>query len=380
MKYLHIVPLDSLSILPFAQMIQKHESADEHEFMVTVTYQSILKNDPRMLSIRGLKCIPAFRRNKKWKKMLFIFRCGKAADHVIWHSFRTNNGYNPVLLFLNRKLLRKSTWIAADGEIGNCTNTPSRFLNRFIPKITQYVQKRLAHVGIGFPSDEEILVNQGIDRSKIVVLPYPIPAKREAMLDSVYIQDELKRDVSIPKLQLGMTSQMGNGHRILIEKMSGLTGIEQAFIFIPFKYFLKGARCDSGSTRYQQLVRKKAMKLPCGSVFMARPASVSNFLRYVDQLDAVFLMNQAVCAPEFLFCLLAQRKKVFLPSGSPLFMYLNRLGAGIQPLERVDEGLTLQEVLDCPSARLPESLKSYYHMERLAKTWGTWLQSLNTAE
>ncbi len=379
MKYLHIVPLDSLSILPLAQMIQKYGDADEHEFMVTVTYQSILKNDPKMLSIRGLKYIPSFKRRKKWRKMRFIFRCGQAADHVIWHSFRTNNGYNPLLLFLNRKLLKKSTWIAADGEIGNYTNTPNGFLNRLIPRITRYVQKHLAHVGISFPSDREILVNQGVDSSKIAVLPYPIPARREALLDSVRIQNEPKRDTSMPKIQLGMTSQMGNGHRKLIEKMSGVTGIEQATIFIPFKYFLKEVRCNSGPVKYQRLIRKKGMRLPGRSIFLVRPVPVSSFLKYVDQIDAVFLMNQTICAPEFLFHLLAQRKKVFLPSDSPLFIHLNRLGAGIQPLERVDEGLTLQELLDCPSACLPESLEDYYHMERLAKTWGAWFESLNTA-
>ena len=116
MKYLHIIPLDSLLILPLAKMIQRYGDADEHEFMVTVTYQSILRNDPKMLAIKGLKCIPSFKRHKKLRKMLFIFRQAKKADHVIWHSFRTNSGYNPVLLFLNRKLLMKSTWIAADGE------------------------------------------------------------------------------------------------------------------------------------------------------------------------------------------------------------------------------------------------------------------------
>lgn len=379
MKYLHIIPLDSLLILPLAKMIQRYGDADEHEFMVTVTYQSILRNDPKMLGIKGLKCIPSFKRHKKLRKMLFIFRQAKKADHVIWHSFRTNSGYNPVLLFLNRKLLMKSTWIAADGELGNYTNVPNRILNRFIPRITRYVQKRLAYIGVCFPSDQEVFANQGIDRARIAVLPYPIPAKREALLDFAIRQDKLACGAGCLKLQLGMTSQRGNQHRALMEKMSGLAGVEQAFAFIPFKYFLKEARCVSGTKKYQNSIRRKGKQLPCRSVFMDRPVSAQSFLKYVSQLDAVFLMNQAACALEFLFYLLAQEKKVFLPADSPLFIYLNCLGAGIQPLERIDEGLSLQEVLDCPNACLPAALKDYYHTERLAGVWEEWFQSLSAA-
>lgn len=376
MKYLHIIPLDSLLILPLAQMLHKYQDKDEHEFMVTVTYQSILKYQPKMLCIKGLKYIPNFKRGKKLQKMLFILGEAKRADYVVWHSFRTNGGYNPVLLFLNRKLRSKSIWIAADGEIGNYSNVPNRFLNRFIPFITQYVLKRLPYIGICFPPDREALVAQGVDSSKIVVLPYPIPPKRADLLHAAVKQECIPAQTNTFKLQLGMTSQAGNGHRLLVEKLARLEDSDQAVAFFPFKYFLSGARCIAGTKKYENAIQRKVRTLSGQSIVMKGSVPISIFLNYVDQLDAVFLANNTVCFLEFLFYLLARRKKIFLPSDSPLFSYLNTLGADIQPLERLDEVCTLQEALDCQNSRLPTILEDYFQEERLAKIWTDYFHSI----
>lgn len=378
MKYLHIIPLESALISPLVQILNKNDAENEHEFMVTVTFQSVLKNDPQMLCIRGLKCIPSFKRWAGLRRMVFILRKASQADHVIWHSFRTNRGYTPFLLFLNRKLLAKSTWVLSDGEIGNYTNVANRFLNYFTEYVNRYVQTHIIKVGVCFPSDMDVLEQRGVCREKIALLPYPIPQERADLLKNTTAEPHKAHcGKQAPLIQIGMSSQRGNLHLEIIKKVAELTEYTSVFAFIPFRYSMQGMPMASGTEPYKRQVRKWVKNLHCRSVCPDKQVSQDCFINYVELIDAIFLANQTVCQMEILFYFMAKGKKIFMPENSALYMYLNNLGANIQPLEALESGHTLAEVLECSRSNLPTELADFFEGETMAWRWIEFFRTLN---
>lgn len=370
MKILHIVPLSPNLLLPLVQMLNKYDKENEHTFLVTVTFASVLKNAPRMLCIRGLEYIPSFKHGGKIRRMLFLLHKARQADHVVWHSFRTNRGYSPFLLYLDKRLLKKSTWILADGEIGNYTNVSSRFLNHFTKYVHRYVQMHIAHIGVCFPPDGEVLEeSSGVSREKIVTLPYPIPEERVELLRKAKDCQEPYTNQAGPLIQIGMSSQSGNFHVQVIKRIMGLTEYRPACVFLPFQYAMQGMTVMSGTKAYRMQLRKWLKKLRCRSICLEKCVSPHVFMRYLDQLDAIFLANQTVCRLELLFHLLVRGKKIFLPKESVLYRYLNQMEADIQPLESLERGYSLDKVLDCPRANLPEELAGYFEEETMVRRW-----------
>lgn len=368
MKYLHIIPMDRALIMPLVQMLNKYDKENQHEYMVTVTFASVLKNNPRMLCIRALDYIPAYKKGGNLRRMAYLLKRCRQADRVVWHSFRTNGGYNPFLLFLDRKVLRKSIWLPADGEIGNYMNVANKLLNHFTARVNRYVQTHISAVGVSFPSDIEVLVEQGVERERIACLPYPIPWERVELLRKASENTAEPTDRKTG-FQIGLSSQAGNHHWQVIKRVVGLTQYRGARAFIPLQFSVFHTPAPTGTKIYQKQLRKQAKKLVCETVYLERPVSAEIFMEQLQQIDAAFLANNTACRTEFLLHLLAAGKKVFLPQDSQLYRYLNSAGANIQPLEELERGRTLQEVLDCPAACLPDALADFYDSEVVAERW-----------
>lgn len=377
MKVLHIIPLNYTLIFPLVQILNKYDKENEHQFLVTITFQSVLKNNPRLFCIRGLDCIPNFKRGKRFRRMTFILRKANQADHVVWHSFRTNGGYNPFLLSLDRKLLAKSTWIVHDGEIGSYTNVSNRFINHFTAYVNRYVQTHIAKIGVCFPSDIDVLVRSGVYKENIAVLPYPIPKERVKLLREKSEWRESNFNKEIPLIQIGMSSQAGNAHRQIIEKVMGLTEYQSACAFVPFQYSMWGMPVASGTKVYQKRLRRQIKKLCCRSICLEKQVSQSSFMSYIEQIDAVLLANDTACRLEYLFHLLAGKKRMFLPENSSLYRYLNQMNANIQPLEALEQGRSLADVLECPHSNLPAELVTYFEEETMAQRWTEHFLALN---
>lgn len=376
MKILHIIPVGGSSVIQLAETLQRRDKENEHIFLVTTAFQTVLNHNMDLLRIRDLKHMPNFKRNKAIRKLLYLYKFCKSADWVVWHTFKTNNGYSPYFLYLFRNILKKSMWIPCEGEIGNYMSVAQRVLNRFVRPVNCYVQHNIAGIGINCASDRELLGEFEIIKPNVYVLPYiGSNEQREAM--KLCLEKPL---ASIQKsnvfVQLGVSSQLGNHHLHLIKSLQDLSDCSESCLFVPFRYVLQGMPYASGSKVYMNKVRTEVKKMRCRSVFLEKCVTSEVYINHLSKMDIILLDNKESIQLGMLMCLLALKKRIFMSRESPLYKYLNTMGAGIHSLEMLEKAGSLAAAMELPGSNLPEELLYEYSAEHVVMKWRRWYESI----
>lgn len=376
MDILHIIPINGSHIIPLAETLQRCDKENTHTFLVTTVFQTVLSKDIELLRIRNLQYMPVFKKQASLHKALYFIKCAKKADHIVWHSFRVNGGYTPFFLFFCRKFLKKSTWIPAEGEIGNFMSVSNRFLNRFSGFVNRYVQRNVSCIGISVPCEQKVLEEFGIKKPAVKVLPYvQNSVQKELLTHSLEKKRSLTKNPST-FVQIGLSSQLGNNHRELLDRLCELSDYSDACVFLPFRYAPAGVPYASGTKMYMNKVRAKARKLECKTFFMERKVNIEDYLRLLSRMDIVILGNHEVFQMNMVVSLLAMGKRIFMPQESPLYQYLCELGAGVHSLEQLSEAGSLSCAMELPETNLPQELQSYFEAEQTLSLWKQWSGSI----
>lgn len=372
MEVLHIIPVAGNHIIPLAEALQRYDTENKHTFMVTVPLQTVLRQNAELLRIRDLRFVPVYRRHSGIRKLRYLLECAKNADRVVWHSLSTNGGYTPFFLYAFRSVLKKSTWIPAEGEIGNYMTVANKFLNRFVRRINLYVQRNVACIGLTVPSDEEALKAFDIRKPKTSILRYVMQPSQYAALSLCLAQPAPSVKKAAVYVQLGLNSQLENHHRHLIESLGSVPERERVCAFFPFCYTMRAVPYRGGTKVYMNRIKAAAQTLECRTVFLNKTVQEEEYCKLLSQMDVVLLGNSASCQTGMLLCLLALGKRVFMPEASPLYRYLNDSGANILPLEALSDIESLDSVLQMPGSHLPEPLMQSFAPEQIVAQWADW--------
>ncbi len=376
MEILHIIPANGTHIVPLANMLQRKDKENKHTFMVTTAFQTVVKNNVDLLQIRGLQCMPIFKGNSLKKKMRYLKNCAEKADHVVWHTMITTDGYTPFILYANKKLLKKSTWIPYEGEIGNFRSVSNKWKNRRAKRVNNYVQNHIRCVGLEHISDAELFEGTKSKDSIYTVLPYPFTAEQTEVFDRCIDNNTPKNSTSVPLVQLGLNSQSLNKQKALLNIFGELTDYSNSILFVQFCSALKQMRCEAGTKVNKNQVRKKASKLECKCVFKDKRMEADDYIQYVGKMDIALLGNHTSCQMHNLLCLLALNKRIFISQDSPLYDYLNSLGANVYSTEKLSELGSLSAAMELPGSKLPEVFKDYYTEASVLEKWQQWLSDI----
>ncbi len=440
MEILHIIPLNALQMLPLADFLHKYDKKNNHSFMVCVNFSGLLNNQPSLLAIPNLEYMPCFSGKSELskKKRFIIERCMKA-DHVVWHSLSVFSGYIPWILYKNRKLLKKSTWIVRDGELNNYTSVPDKHKKRKTPKVFRYVQRHIAHVGVHLETEAEVVKKL----KHVHILPYPVnirlkglfeqvaelsnngnlkqaleqikesAAQSESRLEqvfeqsskvlesqnpfSVWIEQLYENDAPISeetdslsdnrtddiiRIQFGLGSQSCNNHKEIYKAMSSITNEYSSIkAIVPMDYAPRSATIHSGTKLYKQTLKGMIHNSSIPVSELDKTVSESDMISYLAELDAVFLTNTQVTRIDFLLLLLAARKKLFVSSDTPLYRYLKSKDVAVQPLEMLEtvtDDVSLRLMINQASeAALPDELREYWSDDSMWNRWSSWLSAIS---
>lgn len=372
MEILHIIPAGGTSVIPLAELLQRCDSDNRHTFLVTTPFQTVLKTNMELLRIRDLRCMPIFGRFKATRKLLYLHEQAKKADRVVWHTLKTNGGYTPFFLFLFRDILKKSMWIPCEGEIGNHTSVSNKVLNRCVQRISHHVQRRFRWIGLNCESDKTLLEEFAVTRPNVRVLPYVVGEYKQNALDLCRTGHTRTNRTKKLFLQIGLSSQRGNNHRELLEKLSDFPDLDKAFAFIPFRFIIPGIRYSGGTKPYMNKIRSAAAKTGMNVACPDKLVSVEDYVNRLSKMDMVILGNHESIQMGMLTCLLSMNKRIFMQDTSPLFRYLNEQGAGIHTLEELAEAGSLEAAMKLPGSRLPEALLQQYATDNILTLWKNW--------
>ncbi len=378
MEILHVIPINATYIVPLANMLQRYDKDNKHTFMVTTPFQTVVKNNMNLLQIRGLQFVPIFKGNSFNKKMKFIKSRVKEADHVVWHTFATNEGYIPFLLYSNKSLLKKSTWIPYEGEIGSYMNVANKRLNRRVKRVNEYIQSHVRFVGLDHISDAEYLAQKSKGDRITTLLPYPNNREQNEVLARCIENNEPTIKNERPFVQVGLNSQSLNGHGEMIDILSEMADIQESIVFMQFFAALNDTRCAVGTKVYKNRITKKVNKLKCKCIFKNARLSADDYIKHLNRMDVVVLNNKITCQMPTLLSILALNKRVFINEESPIYNYLNELGANVYSFKDLIECNSLSQARDFPPSQIPEQLKSYYTEDNVYKLWEKWLNLINS--
>lgn len=372
MEILHIIPARDTSVIPLAELLQRCDPDNHHTFLVTTPFQTILRVNTELLRIRDLCCTPIFGRFKSVRKLLFLRDQAKKADRVVLHTLKTNGGYTPFFLFLFRDILKKSIWIPCEGEIGNHASVSNKLLNRVARRVNRYVQRHVGWIGLNCESDRDLLDEFKITRPRVRVLPYVVGEYKQNALDLCTSGSYRAARKNRLFVQIGLSSQLGNAHKLLAETLQDFPDLDSSCMFVPFRFIIPGIRYSNGTTIYMNRVRKFVGELGAMAIYQDKLVSVEDYVKHLANMDIVLLGNHESIQMGMLTCLLAMNKRIFMEETSPLFRYLNNLGAGIHSLEELKEAGSLEAAMKLPGTRLPEAVLQQYSADNILTLWQTW--------
>ena len=334
--------------------------------------KAVIKNNAELLKIRGLQFKPGFKKRSLFRDFKYLSDCAKKADRIVWHSFRTNDGYCPFILYLNRKLLKKSTWIAGEGELGNYTSVPNKLLNRYTKKVNDYVQHNISCIGIDFPTDKEKIKELGFTHPKVRTLTYPYSVAEKNMLQRCMNAKSTDLPKKTPIMQIGMSSQRINRHIRLVSVLGNISWRDNCYLSLNFCSALAGTRFAAGTKVNKDMVKDSVEKMNGRMLVKDKVLSEDQYFKALQCVDMVMLANKESCQMRTLLCLLAMKKRIFAPGDSPLYENLNKMGANIHLHVKLIRSKSLADIAKLSGSNLPKRLVDYYSDTEILKRWIKW--------
>ncbi len=374
MEILHIIPAGGSHIIPLAEQLYLLDKENTHNFFVTIGYQAVLKINIELLGIRNLITMPSFGKFKNFRRFRYFISVAKKADRIVCHSFTMGDGYIPYILYLYPSLLKKTTWIPAEGEIDNYVSVRNKFLNRFAQRVNHYVQHNVSEIGIHDPVVQNVLKNSKIEKPAVCLLPYVLTLEQQLAFQKCKEKSNLEKKSSAICIQIGLNSQRNNQHKHLLDVFCNLSDCQNAWVFIPFRNIVKGMQFGPGTKVYMNRVRAESTIIGSRTVFIDRFCEPNSYSNLLSSMDIVLLANKDSCQWGTLLCLLEAGKRIFIDKESPLYYYLNELGANVYSLEKLEEIGSLQSALELPGSKLPQQLEQEYDNAQIVAHWKQWSQ------
>mgnify|MGYP000976200723 CR=1 FL=1 len=373
MSILHIVPAQTGHTLDFMKIIRKAFTAEEHQFMTMISRIGVIKGCPQLLAIPDLITLDVNGHFKIIKKMLFIFKKLKKADHIIWHTFPSVTGIPLTFLFLFSFICNKSTWIVQGDDINSWPLPGGKFKKTLYNHFHKIIRKKISSLGVIFESDKKVLLNLSYVNKDIWHTPYPIKRNLIEKYNNLKRENPMKTRVNI---QLGMSSQIFNHHIKYIKKLVKYKE-EDIFIFLPMNYYYSGNTIRSGTKLYINSILKLKKNVLKNKLFVLKNEVTDEaYAKFLMQIQIAIFDNTTIIYPWIILDYLKAGKKVFLPSDTALYNYLKECGATIYPSDSIGN-IDFNEFADLSEPIIfPHKLDLYYSEDYIINEWTKFFRSI----
>jgi hypothetical protein len=230
--------------------------------------------------------------------------------------------YDPTLFFwsLNKKLLKKSTWIVWGSDIYAFQKKEQSLRTRFYERLRQNIIPGFPEIAAFVPEDFDIIASIYNSKARYLPILYPLPVD-VSQLDNV---NDIPREGAF-SVMIGNSGDPTNRHFEIIEMLSVFRN-EDMKVFCPMAY--------GGSQEYRELVNRKGIST-FGDNFIPW-LEMKGKQEYAEQLagiDVAIMNHKRQQGLGNILALLYLGKKVFIRKEVSSYSFLMRNNCNIYAVE-----------------------------------------------
>ncbi|MFZ4546060.1 MAG: TDP-N-acetylfucosamine:lipid II N-acetylfucosaminyltransferase [Bacteroidales bacterium] len=310
--YLHIFANQTAYSWALLNLLEKEINIEKHIFVFGIG------NDHPMdypYSPNLQKHILYLKRPKQLVKILnLIYK----ADWIYIHLL----AYDPTLFFwcLNRKLIKKSTWVVWGSDIYAFQKKQQSLRTRIYERLRQSIIPRFSEIAAFVPEDFDIIASVYGSTARYIPILYPLPVNLVQLND---VKNELRKGSLT--VMIGNSGDQTNNHCEMIDLLSVFSN-ENMKVVCPLAY--------GGSQEYRELVISKGIST-FGDNFIPW-LEMKNKQEYAEQLavvDISIMNHKRQQGLGNILALLYLGKKVFLREEVSSYSFLKRNNCSIYPVE-----------------------------------------------
>ncbi len=182
-EFLHIIGPDTKNSYGIMNQLHKHCDLERHKFLISA-YDECRNRFPKLKEFDDLMFIPC--KGGRLKRIIYFYKMLNSAEHIIWHSlFFTTRKYLLFLYFF-KKFQKKSTWIEWGADLYEWEYENPNFKQKIWNHIGRQVRVGFENVGLIFPTDKEIFIEQFGDKPNFFYTPMCNPyAEATGLMDYI---------------------------------------------------------------------------------------------------------------------------------------------------------------------------------------------------
>jgi len=262
------------------------------------------------------------------QKHILYLKKPRQLIHILTLIYRANwlyihlLAYDPTLFFwsLNKKLLKKSTWVVWGSDIYAFQKKEQSLRTRVYESLRQHIIPGFPEIAAFVPEDFDIIASFYKSKARYLPILYPLPVD-VSQLDNVK---------NIPKegafsVMIGNSGDPTNNHLEMIELLSVFRN-EDMKVFCPMAY--------GGTHEYRELVISKGIST-FGDNFIPwlEMKGKQEYAQQLEQIDVAIMNHKRQQGLGNILALLYLGKKVFIRKEVSSYSFLMRNNCNIYPVE-----------------------------------------------
>lgn len=375
-EFLHVVCADTKNTYGIMSQIHKRQDMSKHRFLITAS-ESCKERFPKLYEFDDNIFMPGGNYiTRKVKSVLFFYRMLASAKNIVWHSLFFGTQRYIWLIYFYRRFLKKSIWIEWGADLYNWTFPNNTLRNRIKNYVNKKIRSSFNKVGLIFPVDKEEYIKQFGDRAKFFYTPMPNPRKGDSELIE-YIYSLKPRENRNKKIvQIGHNAFTFNNHFYLFDILKQYKN-EDVIFFLPISYGIYGINGQYGSKKYYDAVRRFARKL-FGKKILIHTENIpfDDYISLLWNIDVAVFDFDRPCGLGTIRILALMEKKIFLPSGTPFYDFLQSIGIPVCDTKRIQD-MSYEEFVAPVRYRDNSWIKSYLNNGSVMEHWNNMFEQIS---